>query len=80
MFSKTFLGTRFPSWNIQGFTRLLYMFASLRWYDAIRTAGAWLSSSAMSRSLITDSIFDCSGILVQSGGIPISVGTIASIP
>ena len=60
--------------------RLLYMFASLRWYDAIRTAAASHSSSTMSKSLIMDSVFDCSGISVQSVGIPISVETIASIP
>ena len=35
---------------------------------------------AMSRSLITDSVFDCLGISVRSVGIPISVATIASIP
>ena len=80
MFFKTFLRTRSLGWNIRGFTRLLYRFASLRWYDAIRTAAASRSSSVMFRSLITDSVFDCSGISVRSVGIPISVGTIASIP
>ena len=34
----------------------------------------------MSRSLIIDSVFDCSGISVRSVGIPIFVGTMASIP
>ena len=80
MFSKNFLRTRSPGWNIQGFTRLLYRFASLRWYDAIRTAVASRSSSTVSRSLITYSVFDCSGILVRSVGIPIYVRIIASIP
>ena len=80
MFLKTFLRTKSPGWNIQGFMHLLYRFASLRWYDAIRTAAALRSSSAMSKSLITDSVFDCSGISVRSMGIPISVGTIAFIP
>ena len=80
MFLKTFLKTRSSGWNIQGFMRLLYRFASLRWYDVIRTVAASRSSSAMSRSLITYSVFDCSGISVRSVGIPISVGTIASIP
>ena len=78
MFLKTFLRTRSPGWNILGFNRLLYRFASLRWYKAIRIAVAFLSSSAMFRSLITDSVFDCSSISVWSMGIPISVGTIAS--
>ena len=80
MFSRTFLRTRSLGWNIRGFTRLLYRFASRRWYDAIHTAAASRSSFAMSRSLITDSIFDCLGISVRSMGIPISIGTIASIP
>ena len=80
MFSKTFFRTRSFGWNIRGFTRLLYRFASLRWYDAIRTAAASRSSSAMSRSLIIDSVFDCSSISVRSVGILISVRTITSIP
>ena len=79
VFSKTFLKTRSPRWNIWGFTLLLYRFASLRWYDSIRTAVASCNSSAKSRSLITDLVFDCSGISVRSVGIPISVGIIASI-
>ena len=80
VFLKTFLRTRSPCWNIRGFARLLYKFASLRWYDSILTVAASRSSFAMSRSLITDSVFDCSSISVQSVGIPIFVGTIASIP
>ena len=80
VFLKTFLRTRSPGWKIWGFTRLLYRFASLQWYDAIHTAAASRSSFAMSRSLITDSVFDCSVISVRSVGILISVGTIASIP
>ena len=71
MFLKTFLRTKSPGCNIRGFTRLLYRLASLRWYDAIRTAAASLNSSAMSRSLIT-----YSGISFRSVGIPISVGII----
>ena len=80
VFSKTFLRTRSPRWNIRGLTRPLYRFAILRWYNAIRTAAASRSLSAMFRPLIIDSIFDCSGILVQSVGIPISIGSIAFIP
>ena len=80
MFSKNFLRTRSPRWNIRGFTHMLYRFSSLRWYDAIRIASVLPNSFAVSRSLITDSIIDCSGILVRSVGIPISVGIIASIP
>ena len=80
MFSKTFLKTKSPGWNIRGFTSLLYRFASLWWYDAIRTAAASLSLFAMSRSLITDLVFGCSGISIWSMGIPTSAGTIASIP
>ena len=79
VFSKTFLRTRSPGLNI-GFTCLLYRFASLRWYDAIHTAAASPSSFAMSWSLITDSVFNCLGISVRSVGIPISIGSIASIP
>ena len=52
----------------------------MRWYNAIHTTAASRSSSAMSKSFITDSVFDYSGISVRSMGIPISVGTIASIP
>ena len=37
-------------------------------------------SSAVSRSMIMDSVLICLGISVQSVGIPISVGIIASIP
>ena len=80
VFLKTCLRTRSSGWNIRGFMRLLYMFASLRWYDAIRTAAASRNSFAISRSLITDSVCDYLGISVRSVGIPISVETIASIP
>ena len=59
VFLKNFLKTRSLGWNIWGFTCLLYMFSSLRWYDAIHTTTASRSSSPMSRSLITDSVFDC---------------------
>ena len=80
MFSKTFLKIRSLGWNIRGFTHLLYRFSSLRWYDVICTAAASCNLSVMSRSLITDSVFDCLGILVRSMCIPISIGTIAAIP
>ena len=40
----------------------------MQWYFAIRTVVASRSSSAMSRSLTTDSVFDCSGISVRSVG------------
>ena len=80
MFSKKFLSTISPCWNIRGFTRMLYRFVILRWYDAIRRAATSCSSSTMSRSLITYSVFDSSSISVQRVGIPIPVGTITSIP
>ena len=38
------------------------------------------SSSSVSRSLIMDSVLDCSSISVRSVGIPIYVGIIDSIP
>ena len=40
VFSKTLLKTRFPSWNIHGFTCLLIKLVNLCWYDAIHTAVA----------------------------------------
>ena len=80
VFSKILLKTRSPSWNVRGFTCLLYRFANLCWYDTIRTTAASRSSSAISRSLVTASALAFSGILVQSVVIPISVGIIASIP
>ena len=80
MFSKTFLKTKSLSRNIRGFTRLLYRFASLWWYEALHTATASRSSFAISRSLIKDLAFDCSDVTIRSVGILISVGTIASIP
>ena len=80
VFSKTHLKTRSLSWNVCGFTRLLYMFANLCWYDVIRTVVSSQSSSTISRSLVTTSTLASSGIPVQSVGIPIYVGIIASIP
>ena len=80
MFSKTFLKTRSLGRNIRGFMHLLYRFASLLWYDAIHIATASHSSSAMFRSLITNLVFDYSDVSIRSVGIPISIGTIASIP
>ena len=60
--------------------RLLYRFASLQWYDVIRSVVASRSSDAMSRSLIIDLVFDCLSVSVRSMGILIYVGTITSIP
>ena len=80
MFLKTFLRTKSLGWNVRGFTRLLYRLANLRWYDSIHTVAALSSSSAMSRSLVIDLVFGCSNISVQSVGMPIFVGIIASIP
>ena len=80
MFSKKFLKSRSPGLNIWGFMHLLYRFSSLCWYDAISTVAASRSLSTMSRYLITDSVFECSGISVRSVGISIYVGIIASIP
>ena len=80
VFSKTLLETRSPSWNVHGFTHPLYRFSSLCWYDAIRTTAASWSSSAISKSLVMASTLASLGILVQSVGIPISLGIIASIP
>ena len=80
MFSKTLLKTNFLVRNVRGFTHRLYKFASLCWYDAIRTAAASRSSSIVSKSLATTSTFVFSGIFVYTVGIPIYVGMMASIP
>ena len=80
MFSKTLLKARSPTRNARDFTCLLYKFVSLYWYDAIRTAAASRSSSDISKTLVTTSALDFSGISVRSVGTPISVGIIASIP
>ena len=80
VFLKTLLKTKSPSWNVRGFTRLLYRFSILCWYDVIHIAAAFLSSFDISRSLVTTSALTYLGILVQSVGIPISMGIMASIP
>ena len=55
VFSKTLLKTRSPSWNVRGFTCLLYRLTSLYWYDTIHTTIALRSSSSISRSLVPTS-------------------------
>ena len=59
---------------------MLYKFANLLWYDAIHTTIVSRGSSAMSRSLITDSVFNCSGVSVRSLGIPVSVERYTGFP
>ena len=54
--------------------------ASLCWYDAIRIAVVYWSSSIVSRSLAMASTFALLGISVHTMGILISVGMMASIP
>ena len=80
MFSKTLLKTNSPSRNVRGFTRWLWKFSSLCWYDAMRTAAASRSSLVVSRSLAMASTFAFSGISARMVGIPISMGMMASIP
>ena len=79
VFSKTLLQTRSPSWNVCGFTRLLYRFSNLCGYDAILIATASWSSSTISSSLVMASKLASYGIPIRSVDIPISVGIIASI-
>ena len=80
VFSKTHLRTGSPARNIRCFTRLLYRFVILCWYDAIRTAAASRNLSIISKSLARASVLASSGISVRSVGIPIYVGIMASIP
>ena len=80
VFSKTFLRAKSPALNVRGFTCRLCKLANLCWYDAMRTDSASRSSSAVSRYLITASMFVSLGISFQIVGIPISMGMIASIP
>ena len=80
VFSKTLLKTNSLSRNVCDFTRWLWKFASLYWYDVIRTATASQSSSVVSRSLAMASTFAFLGIYAHTVGIPISIGMMASIP
>ena len=80
MFLKTLLKTRSSVWNARNFTCLLYRFVSLCWYDVIRIVAASRSSSIISKSLVTASLLDFSRTSIQSVGIPIFVGIMASIP
>ena len=59
---ETLLKTRSSFWNVRGFTLLLYRFANLFWYDAIRTVAASQSLSAISRYLVTTSALASLGI------------------
>ena len=70
MFSKAFLKTRSPSWNVRYFILLLYRFSSHCWYDTICIAAALQSSFAISRSLVTTLALASLGIPVRSVGIP----------
>ena len=60
--SETLLKTRSSSWNVRDFTLLLYRFANLYWYDAMRIVAASRSLSAISRSLVTASALASLGI------------------
>ena len=80
MFSKTLLKANSLGRNVHGFTRRLCKFASLCWYDAMRTAAASQSLSVVSRSLTRASTFDFTGIFARTVGIPISMGMMAFIP
>ena len=80
MFSKTLRKTNSLGRNVHGFTHRLCKFASLCWYDAIRTAVASRSSSVVSRSLAMVSAFAFLEIFARTVDIPISVGMMASIP
>ena len=80
MFSKTLLKTNSLGRNVRGFTHWLWKFASLYWYDAMRTVVASRSSSIVFRSLAMALAFAFLGISARTVGIPISVGMIAYIP
>ena len=79
LFSKTLLKTNSPDLNAGGFTHWLCRFASLYWYDAMRTAAAPRSSSVVSRYLVITSAFASSEIPVRMVSILIFVGMIAYI-
>ena len=80
VFLKTLLKTNCPSLNVCSFTRRLSKLANLYWYDATRTTATSRSSSAVSRSLITASVFASSGVSIRIVGILIFIGMITSIP
>ena len=80
MFSKILLKNNSPALNVRSFTRWLSKFASLCWYDAMRTTAASRSSSVVFRSLVRALTFASTGTSVRMVGIQISVGLIASIP
>ena len=80
VFSKTLLKTNSPGRNVRVFIRRLCKFASLCWYDTMRTTAASWSSSIVSRSLAMASVFSFSGIYARIVGIPIFVGMMTSIP
>ena len=80
VFSKTILKTNSLGRNVRGFTRWLWKFSSLYWYDAMRAATPSRSSSIVSRSLAMASAFAFSGISAHTVGIAISMGMMASIP
>ena len=80
MFLKTLCKTNSPTRNVRGFTRLLCKFASLYWYDIIRTTVASQSSLVVSRSLAMTSAFAFLRIFVCTVGILINVEMMASIP
>ena len=79
VFSKILVKTNSPGRNVRDFTRWLWKFASLCWYDAMRTTAASRSSSVVSKSLVMALAFDFSGISARTVGIPISMGMMASI-
>ena len=80
VFLKTILRTKSSDLNVCGFTCRLCKLANLYWYDAMCIAATSQSLLAVSRSLITTSVFTSSGISVRVVGILISMGMIASIP
>ena len=80
MFSKTLLKTNSLGRNVRGFTRWLWKFVSLCWYDVMSTSAASWSSSIVFRSLAMALAFAFLGISAHTVGIPIYVGMMASIP
>ena len=69
VFSKTLLKINSLSRNVCNFTRRLCKFASLCWYNAMRTAVISRSSSVVSRSLTKASTFAFLGISDSMVGI-----------
>ena len=80
MFSKTLLKANSLGRNVRDFTRRLFKFSSLCWYDAMRIAVASRSSSVVSKFFTMALAFAFSGISTHTVGIPIFVGMMASIP